>query len=98
MVSPVGKICRNPFLELLLHSLPGLPYQLCAAGELDKHAHLQFYTADKRHVLSFVDYRRFGRWEEGADWGRDRGPDPVYEHDAFRLNVLNSLQVWARIQ
>jgi hypothetical protein len=61
---------------------------------LDKHAHLQFYTADKRHVLSFVDYRRFGRWEEGADWGRDRGPDPVYEHDAFRLNVLNSLQVW----
>jgi endonuclease VIII-like 1 len=64
---------------------------------LDKHAHLQFYTADKRHVLSFVDYRRFGRWEEGADWGRDRGPDPVYEHDAFRLNVLNSLHVCARI-
>ena len=73
--------------------LLGRPRQLSAADELDKHAHLQFSTLDKKNVVSFVDYRRFGRWEEGADWGRDRGPDPVYEHDAFRQNVLDNLKV-----
>ena len=66
------------------------------AGELDKHAHLHFSTLDGQHILAFVDYRRFGRWEEGADWGLNRGPDPVYEHPAFRQNVLNSLQAGSR--
>jgi hypothetical protein len=69
--------------------------QLCPAGELAKHAHLQFHTTDGQHVLAFVDYRRFGRWEEGADWGRDRGPDPVFEHIAFRDNVIANLEAKA---
>lgn len=43
-------------------------------------------------VLCFVDYRRFGRWEVGADWGKERGPDPVWEYLAFRSNVMENLK------
>lgn len=62
--------------------------------ELHKHAHLQFYTISEATpmVLSFVDYRRFGRWEVGADWGKDRGPDPMWDYPAFRSNVLENLK------
>lgn len=67
-------------------------FQMRPANQLDKHAHLQFTTLDRQHILAFVDYRRFGRWEEGGDWGRDRGPDPVDEYPAFRENILTNLQ------
>lgn len=54
----------------------------------------RFYTIGQPTpmVLSFVDYRRFGRWEVGADWGPDRGPDPMWEYPAFRSNVLENLK------
>jgi len=60
---------------------------------LPKHAHLQFFTTSEKpkQVLSFVDYRRFGRWEIEGDWGKDRGPDPIFEYAAFRQNVLDNL-------
>ena len=44
------------------------------------------------NVLSFVDVRRFGSWHVfPSGWGRDRGPDILDEYDAFRANVLESL-------
>merc|ERR1712203_828152 len=50
-------------------------------------------TIDEKpqQVLSFVDYRRFGRWELEGDWGKDRGPDPIYDYENFRKNVLDNL-------
>ena len=42
-------------------------------------------------VLCFVDYRRFGRWEVEGDWGKDRGPDPIFEYDEFRNYILDNL-------
>ncbi|KAL3866823.1 hypothetical protein ACJMK2_044085 [Sinanodonta woodiana] len=62
------------------------------AGELMKHAHLNFFTVDEpKMVLSFVDYRRFGKWQVGADWSEERGPCVLFEYPKFRENVLNNL-------
>jgi len=67
-------------------------FQLTPASSLPKHAHLRFFTpAEVGLVLSFVDYRRFGRWEVEGEWGKDRGPDPINEYEAFRDNVLTNL-------
>ena len=68
-------------------------FKLSAVSELPKHAHLRFRTvgADPPLALCFVDYRRFGRWELGGDWGADRGPDPIFEYPAFRANILENL-------
>ncbi|KAI8508017.1 Endonuclease 8-like 1 [Branchiostoma belcheri] len=61
-------------------------------SELPKHAHLMFYTRDKPPmVLSFVDVRRFGRWEVGGGWQKDRGPCVILEYQDFRSHVLSSL-------
>ena len=68
-------------------------FKLTSKKDLPKHAHLRFFTVDEEHqqVLSFVDYRRFGRWEIEADWGDKRGPDPMFDYDNFRLNILDNL-------
>eukprot|EP01006_Ploeotia_vitrea_P059775 TRINITY_DN74769_c0_g1_i1.p1 TRINITY_DN74769_c0_g1~~TRINITY_DN74769_c0_g1_i1.p1 ORF type:complete len:405 (+),score=60.63 TRINITY_DN74769_c0_g1_i1:63-1217(+) len=65
--------------------------------EMHKHAHLRFHcTQDKEeYTLSYVDARRFGKWEEVDDadtWGDDRGPDPITEHAEFRKLVLGNLK------
>ena len=72
-------------------------FKFTEAGDLPKHAHLRFFTVGEKpvRVLSFVDYRRFGRWEIGADWGRDRGPDPMFDYDRFRQNVLDHMEAAA---
>ena len=72
-------------------------FKFTEADDLPKHAHLRFFTVGEKpvRVLSFVDYRRFGRWEIGADWGRDRGPDPMFDYDSFRKNVLDHLEAAA---
>ena len=72
-------------------------FKFTEAGDLPKHAHLRFFTVREKpvRVLSFVDYRRFGRWEIGADWGRDRGPDPMFDYDRFRQNVLDHMEAAA---
>jgi len=68
-------------------------FQLTPASSLPKHAHLRFFTPAKVGLaLSFVDYRRFGRWEVEGEWGRDRGPDPINEYAAFRDNILANLE------
>ena len=55
------------------------------ASELKKHAHLNFFSkSDPKMVLSFVDYRRFGKWQIGADWSKDRGPCVLFEYQKFR--------------
>jgi len=65
--------------------------------DLPKHSHLRFFTkpnhADETvQVLSFVDYRRFGRWEVDADWGTERGPCPITDYDNFRKNVIDNIE------
>ena len=49
--------------------------------EIPKHAHLRFITKDNKNMLSFVDYRRFGRWVLNGEWGKDRGPDPISNYE-----------------
>lgn len=68
-------------------------FKLTNVEDLPKHAHLRFFTVGEKpgKVLCFDDYRRFGRWELEADWGSDRGPDPMFDYDNFRLNVLENL-------
>jgi len=68
-------------------------FKLTSVEDLPKHAHLRFFTVDEKpeQVLSFVDYRRFGRWEIEGDWGKDRGPDPLYDYHNFRQNILDNL-------
>ncbi|XP_067020159.1 endonuclease 8-like 1 isoform X2 [Acropora muricata] len=61
--------------------------------DLHKHAHLNFYTKEKPlKVLSFVDVRRFGRWELTDEWSTNRGPDPIFEYAIFRSNILENLK------
>ena len=66
---------------------------LVSASQIPKHAHLQFWTAGTKHVLSFVDYRRFGSWRSNQDWSPDRGPDAVTDYQvgtcSKRLAQLN---------
>ncbi|XP_061174161.1 endonuclease 8-like 1 [Saccostrea echinata] len=63
------------------------------ATELKKHAHLNFFTKDEpRMVLSFVDYRRFGKWQVGGEWSKERGPCVMFEYQAFRKNVLDNVK------
>ncbi|XP_066979884.1 endonuclease 8-like 1 [Macrobrachium rosenbergii] len=68
-------------------------FKFTSVADLPKHAHLRFFTndGDKPMVLSFVDYRRFGRWEVGADWSSERGPDPMWEYESFRENIMSNL-------
>ncbi len=63
------------------------------ASDPPKHSHLKFFTDEKPpKVLSFVDVRRFGSWRlKPEGWGGERGPDPIFEHEDFRQNVLESL-------
>jgi len=72
-------------------------FKLTTLEDLPKHAHLRFFTVDEKpqQVLSFVDYRRFGRWEIDADWGENRGPDPMFDYENFRRNILDNLSAAA---
>ncbi|XP_046581058.1 endonuclease 8-like 1 [Haliotis rubra] len=70
-------------------------FNFCGVDEMEKHSHLNFYTkkaeGSNPEVLSFVDYRRFGKWTEKWDWAADRGPCVMFEYPAFRQNVLDNL-------
>ena len=72
-------------------------YKFTEVDDLPKHAHLRFFTVGEKpvRVLSFVDYRRFGRWEIEGDWGKARGPDPMFDYGNFRKNVLDNLEAAA---
>ncbi|XP_023241242.1 endonuclease 8-like 1 isoform X1 [Centruroides sculpturatus] len=68
-------------------------FKFTDADSLPKHSHLRFYTSNKKSpkVLSFVDPRRFGKWEISDEWSSDRGPDPMFQYEDFRKNVLLNL-------
>jgi len=57
-----------------------------------RHAHLSFCATDGT-VLSFVDQMRFGSWQSLGknEWPASRGPDPVKDHEQFRLGVVNAV-------
>ena len=59
-------------------------------GEEDKHAHLNFIEKDGT-TLSFVDVRRFGKWQWVDDWSKNRGPDPTTEFDKFKEHIFENL-------
>lgn len=65
-------------------------FRLSKTSEENKHAHMLFTSTDN-HTLSFVDVRRFGKWKPGLEWSNDRGPDPTFEEDAFKQNIINNL-------
>ena len=83
-------------------------FRFSPASELPKHAHLQFFSRTANaagcdagageskqspSVLSFVDVRRFGSWRVmPTGWGEDRGPDPMFEYNTFRNQVLQNLE------
>ncbi len=54
---------------------------------------IQFHTKEKTHVLSFVDYRRFGSWKLNGDWGKDRGPDPVTHYQVITFKEALSSKI-----
>ena len=65
--------------------------------KVKKNTVLRFliYSEEKdiHGFLCLVDTRRFAKWSEvGKDkWGNNRGPDPFYERDHFKENILLSL-------
>lgn len=81
-------------------------FRFTPLDEVPKHAHLQFFTqpptsdhaadtatSSEPFVLSFVDVRRFGSWHVKPEgWGENRGPDPMFEYDAFRQNIAANLK------
>ncbi|XP_078286077.1 endonuclease 8-like 1 isoform X3 [Rhinoraja longicauda] len=67
-------------------------FQLAAAEEIPKHAHLRFLTRDcPSQALCFVDPRRFGSWAVNGSWQPDRGPCVMFEYEKFRENVQSHL-------
>ncbi len=64
-------------------------FKLTPSGEEAKHSHLMFDSNDGT-TLSFVDVRRFGKWGFN-DWNKERGPDPVNEHEGFVENVMDNI-------
>ena len=61
-------------------------FEFQSKDNMEKHSHLNFYTKEEGMVLSFVDYRRFGRWEITTDWGPKRGPCIITEYLSFRFD------------
>ncbi|XP_071511060.1 endonuclease 8-like 1 [Diadema antillarum] len=87
------KLTVPKFMKILFRFGMSGNFQFTTPDTIHKHAHLKFYTADDKPsmVLSYVDVRRFGRWEVDVDWSKERGPDPMFEYRDFRSNVVNSL-------
>jgi len=67
-------------------------FEYTRADELKKHSHLQFLTKDEpKMALSFVDYRRFGRWFQDQTWSAERGPCVIQEFHAFVKHVADNV-------
>lgn len=56
-------------------------------GQIAKHSHLNFES--ESGSLSFIDVRRFGRWNWG-NWSENRGPDPTFEFAEFCHNIYEN--------
>lgn len=60
-------------------------FEFTSVKELPKHAHLSFFTnTQPAMALSFVDPRRFGKWQVDTDWSPNRGPCVMSEYPQFR--------------
>jgi uracil-DNA glycosylase len=70
------------------HGLVG-SWEFTSSSAVSKYALVQFTNG--ANTLSFVDMQKMGGWNIGT-WGKDRGPDPVNEHDAFCKNIMDSLK------
>lgn len=67
-------------------------FKFTLASELYKHSHLTFVSVQTPPMaLSFVDTRRFGSWQVTDEWGKARGPDPMYEYDQFCSNIMDNI-------
>lgn len=97
----ISSLSRGKEFKLLLEHSGGIEdlimtmgmsgyFKSTPTGEEAKHSHLMFDATDGT-TLSFVDVRRFGKWKFG-DWNKDRGPDPVREHEPFIENVMTNLE------
>lgn len=81
----------NKFRILFRFGMSG-HFKFAPADDEIKHAHLSFFTQDEpKMALHFVDVRRFGSWEVCDTWGVDRGPDPMFDYEKFRANILDNL-------
>mgnify|MGYP006433763769 CR=1 FL=1 len=56
----------------------------------ENHDHVWFQFSNSPQTLVYNDVRRFGRWDFRT-WKDYRSPDPVFEFDAFKENILNNL-------
>lgn len=89
----IDKKAAGKSLQILFNFGMSGKFDFTSTAELPKHAHLSFYTkSEPSMVLSFVDPRRFGKWQVGADWAANRGPCVLFEYPLFRSNVLSNLQ------
>lgn len=62
-------------------------FEYCDANSTHKHAHLKFFSNENPQVLSFVDPRRFGKWEVRSKWNSERGPCVLQEYSQFRYSI-----------
>ena len=75
-------------LQILFNFGMSGKFEFTSVSQMPKHAHLSFYTkTEPAMALSFVDYRRFGKWQVGADWAPDRGPCVMFEYPQFRCDL-----------
>ena len=69
---PLAKGFVGKTLNILFRFGMSGKFEFQSKDNMEKHSHLNFYTKEEGMVLSFVDYRRFGRWEITPDWGPKR--------------------------
>ena len=81
---PLAKGFVGKTLNILFRFGMSGKFEFQSKDNMEKHSHLNFYTKEEGMVLSFVDYRRFGRWEITPDWGPKRGPCIITEYSSFR--------------
>lgn len=76
---------KTTYMDIMFQFGMSGRFDFYEATELKKHAHLNFFTqGEPKMVLSFVDYRRFGKWQVGQDWSLERGPCVLTEYYEFR--------------
>ena len=81
---PLAKGFVDKTLDILFRFGMSGKFEFQSKDNMEKHSHLNFYTKEGGMVLSFIDYRRFGRWEISKDWGPKRGPCIITEYSGFR--------------
>ncbi|VDI02804.1 endonuclease VIII-like 1 [Mytilus galloprovincialis] len=89
---------QNKTLDIVFQFGMSGKFDFYEANELQKHAHLNFFTKTENNksvqmVLSFVDYRRFGKWQPNGNWSVERGPCVLTDYIPFRENILKNVEL-----